>query len=565
MKKLISRVLLLFLLGFAYQSLAQVHYSGCSATGTNASAIGKQTTASGNNSLAGGYTSQATGSNSLAFGYNSKATQSTTTAIGNTATASGVGSMALGNYVKATTQNAFVIGTGTTASYPLTNSTANSIALGINSNKPTMLITKSLNNNYTGKVCIGPITTPEAKLHIRSDGNEDAGVMIEPSDKKSHQAFIHLFDSNHHITVDATGDMELNAGKGILNLQGNHYCFGPQEKKKMRLYTNDRPSFYVNVLREKEVELRDGEGSSFAIDFDDAALSIRTALYQTPRGSIITNWKDVLFLCTDGKIGLGTKTTYVKNDSDKSLEIHAPQTIELESGNITLSGKIGINTTNTVNDYALAVNGGIISTKVYIKEVKQWPDYVFSDDYPLMGLEELKNYLDDHQHLPGLPSEKKVLTSGYDLNEMQSSLLQKIEELTRYILLLQDEINELKSQKTLFQDSIVFTYDSNGNRSSRNLIFERIVSPQLPTAAVIPSAFSLFPNPTPGEFCLQANESDKTIIMHATLLSVSGSVLEEKHITGDKATFNLSNQPNGIYLLEVDGPHGHETWKVIKN
>lgn len=562
MKKLISRVLIIFLFGIVYQSPAQIHYSGCSATGTNASAIGKQTIASGNNSLAGGYTSQATGSNSLAFGYNSKATQSTTTAIGNTSTASGVGSMALGNYVKATAQNAFVIGSGTTANYPLTNSTANSIALGINSNKPTILITKSLNNNYTGKVCIGPITSPQAKLHIKSDSNEDAGVMIEPSDKKNHQAFIHLFDSNHHITVDAVGDMELNAGEGILNFQGTHYCFGVQEKKKTRLYTTDSPSIYVNALREKDVEVRDGEGSSFAIDFNDAALSIRTALYQTPRGSIITNWKDALFLCTDGKIGIGTKTTYVKNNFDKSLEIHAPQAIELESGNITLSGKIGINTANTVNDYALAVNGGIISTKVYIKEVKQWPDYVFSDDYPLMGLEELRKYLDDHQHLPGFPSEKEVLTNGYDVNEMQSSMLQKIEELTRYILLLQDEINELKNEKTIFQDSIVFTYDSNGNRTSRNLVFERIVHPQLPT--VKPSAFSLFPNPTPGEFCLQVNEPDKTSNVHATLINVSGSVLEEKDITGNKATFNLSKQPNGIYLLEIDGPQEHETWKVIK-
>ena len=100
MKKLISQVLFLFLLGFTCPSQAQVQYNGCSATGNNASAIGKQNTASGNNSLAGGYTTQATGSNSLAFGYNSKATQSTTTAMGNTAIASGIGSMALGNYAK---------------------------------------------------------------------------------------------------------------------------------------------------------------------------------------------------------------------------------------------------------------------------------------------------------------------------------------------------------------------------------------------------------------------------------------------------------------------------------
>ena len=464
MKKLISQILILFLLGLVYQSHAQVQYSGCSATGTNASAIGKQTTASGNNSFAAGYATQATASNSMAFGYNSKATQSTTTAVGNTAIASGTGSMALGNYVKATAQNAFVLGTGTTASYPLTNNIPNSIAFGVNSNKPTLLITKSLNNNYTGKIGIGAITEPQAKLHIKSDNNEDASVKIEPTDKSGHKAFITLFDDAHHIMVDHTANMELNAGTGSMKIQGN------------------------------------------------------------------------------------------------ALEILAPQTTNLESANITFTGKVGINTVNHVDGYALAVDGGLISTKVYIKEVKQWPDYVFADDYPLMGLEDLKHYLADHRHLPGLPCEKEVLDQGYDLNEMQSAMLQKIEELTRYILHLQDEINALKH----INDSVVFTYDSNGNRNSRSLVFERVIQPDIPNTAIVPSVYSLFPNPTSGEFSLQWNLPNENNLVHAILLSVTGIVLEEKETTGQNITFDLSRQPEGIYLLEVDGPTGHETWKIIK-
>lgn len=447
MKTHISIIFFIFLLGFAFQSHAQVQYNGCSATGTYASAIGKQTIASGNNSLAGGYTSQATGSNSLAFGYNSQATQSTTMAIGNTAIASGTGSVALGNYVRATAQNAFVFGTGTTANYPLTNSTANSIAFGVNSNKPTLLITKSMNNNFTGKVCIGSVTNPQAKLHLKSDSNEDAGVFIEPTDKNGHKAFIKLFDDNHRITVDHTADMELNAGSGGLKLL---------------------------------------------------------------------------------------------------------------SPNIILTGKVGINTVNEVKDYALAVDGGIISTKVYIKEVKQWPDYVFSDDHSLMGLEELKDYLADKRHLPGIPSEKEIIDIGYDLGEMQASMLIKIEELTRYILLLQDEIDELKH----YGDSIVFTYDCNGNRISRSLAFER-VTPKLPNTVVTPSAYTLFPNPTTGEFTLQLNNPSENVT-HAVLLNMAGTILEEKETASPDIVFNLSQHSNGIYLLEIDGPTGHETWKVIK-
>ncbi len=472
--------------------------------------------------------------------------------------------MALGNYVIATAQNAFVLGSGTTANYPLTNSTANSIALGVNSNMPTMLITKSLNNNFTGKVAIGPITSPQAKLHIKSDNNEDAGVMIEPTDKTNHKAFLTLFDDTHSISVDNTAAMELNAGTGALKLQGGNYCFGTGGEKKAWLYTSGTPSFYINAMRNGSNEVRDLESTSYAIDFNEGGMTLRTAVNQLPRGSVISNWKNALIVSTDGKIGIGSNTTYLKNDLDKQLVVHAPNALNMDAANITLSGKIGINTVNEVNGYTLAVDGGIISTKVYIKEVKQWPDYVFADDYSLMSLGELKCYLAENRHLPGLPSEKEILDNGYDINEMQCAMLQKIEELTQYVLQLQDEIEALKQQEKPGGDTIIFTYDNNGNRVFRRLAFERIIQPGTPTAAVASSAYTLYPNPTYGIFSLQCNDDNRSSTIRATLLNVSGVILESKEIEGNTATFDLSRQPEGIYLLEVDGPTGSETWRVVK-
>ena len=543
---------------------AQVQYSGCTVTGTNASAIGKSNTASGNNSFAGGYGSQATGSNSFAFGYNSKATQSTTSALGNTAMASGAGSMAIGNYVKATAPNAFVFGSGATASYPLTNGTDNSIAFGTNSNKPTMLITKSLNNNYTGKVAIGQITNPQAKLHVKSDNNEDAGVFIEPANTNSYKAFIKLFDNNHSITVDKTAAMELNSGNGALNFRGNNYCFGSLNERKARIYTSGTPSLYVNAIRTNTGECREGEGSSFAIDFDNTGMVFRSATYINPRGSEITNWKKTLFLCTDGKIGIGSTNTYIKSPSNSDLVINAPKSLELKSDNISLTGKIGINTVNHVDDYALAVNGGIISTKVYIKEVKLWPDYVFADDYSLMGLDELRLYLNENRHLPGIPGEKEIVANGYDMSEMQTLMMEKIEEMTRYILLLQDEIDLLKS-KTSTEDSIVFSYDNNGNRIARSLTFKRMVAPNAKDQISQAPNCDLFPNPTPGVFSVLLKDHDKSTPVHATLLTSNGVVIEEKDLEDNPATFDLSGQSQGIYLLEIEGPEGRQTWKVIKH
>ena len=469
--------------------------------------------------------------------------------------------MAIGNYVKVTGQNAFVFGSGTTASYPLTNSTDNSIAFGVNSNKPTMLITKSLNNNYTGQVAIGQVTTPQAKLHLKSDNNEDAGVFIEPSNTTSYKAFIKLFDNNHSISVDKTSAMELNSGTGVINFKGESYCFGTSGEKKAHLYTNNIPAFYINASRIGNIESRESDGSSFAIDFNNNGVTFRSAIYQDPRGSEINNWKTSLLLLTDGKIGIGTNDTYLEKAADNSLKIITPKAMDLQSGTITLSGKVGINTVNNTNGYALAVDGGIVSNKVFIKEVKLWPDYVFSDDYQLMGLEELRSYIKENRHLPGIPSEDKITQDGYDLNEMQTLMMEKIEEMTRYILLLQDEINEMKA-KTPSGDTIVFSYDDNGNRISRSLMFQKVTLPDLSNTAIQPFSCDLFPNPTPGMFTVQIKEPVKT---HATLLTINGVILEEKDIADGQATFDLSGQPAGIYFLEIGSSEERQTWKVIKH
>ena len=62
------------------------------------------------------------------------------------------------------------------------------------------------------------------------------------------------------------------------------------------------------------------------------------------------------------------------------------------------------------------------------------PDYVFEDDYELMPLEELQNFIDTHGHLPGIASAKQVNEGGLDLAGTQLDQLRKIEELTLYTL-----------------------------------------------------------------------------------------------------------------------------------
>ncbi len=89
-----------------------------------------------------------------------------------------------------------------------------------------------------------------------------------------------------------------------------------------------------------------------------------------------------------------------------------------------------------------------IDGKLYAKEIEVktnvWADYVFNSDHELMPLNELENFIKTNKHLPDIPSEREVKDSGINLAEMNAKLLQKVEELTLYIIEQQKQIDELK-------------------------------------------------------------------------------------------------------------------------
>ena len=98
---------------------------------------------------------------------------------------------------------------------------------------------------------------------------------------------------------------------------------------------------------------------------------------------------------------------------------------------INQDGNVGIGT-ETPNGYKLAVNGTIRAKEIKVET--NWADFVFKDDYQLMKLSDLEDFIEGNGHLPEIPTEKEVEENGISLGEMNSKLLQKIEELTLYII-----------------------------------------------------------------------------------------------------------------------------------
>ncbi|NVM62183.1 hypothetical protein FHW88_000459 [Mucilaginibacter sp. SG538B] len=107
---------------------------------------------------------------------------------------------------------------------------------------------------------------------------------------------------------------------------------------------------------------------------------------------------------------------------------------------------IGLTTGATGNN-KLAVGGGVIAEAVTVKLQANWPDYVFKKDYQLKPLQEVKNYIEQHQHLPEIPSEQEMIENGLNVGEMNKLLMKKVEELTLYLIEKDKETRELKESK----------------------------------------------------------------------------------------------------------------------
>lgn len=119
---------------------------------------------------------------------------------------------------------------------------------------------------------------------------------------------------------------------------------------------------------------------------------------------------------------------------------------------ISDGGKVGIgldpDELNTPEDYKLYVATGILTEKVKValRHTSDWADYVFKKDYKLLSLSEVESFIHKNGHLPGVPSAEEVKESGIDVARMDAKLLEKIEELTLYVIELKKENAAIKMQ-----------------------------------------------------------------------------------------------------------------------
>jgi len=270
-----------------------------------------------------------------------------------------------------------------------------------------------------GYVGIGT-DAPKAKLHIK--GYNEAGdnsfqdqrdpvLLLEPATWGSGRfgkiKFGDVGDDNHYIKSGHTIGMEIKDVDGIK-------------------FTANSSSFF---------------------SFTGGNVGIGTTS-PTARLEIAGNFKTVESGVTavigvyNGTLNGNNKGTYLNTTSNHPLYFSTYNNYAQMT--LATTGNVGIGTTNP-GSYKLAVEGTIGAREVEVK-TGSWADFVFDNEYKLKSLKEVEHYIATHKHLPDVPSEATVKKDGINVAKMDAVLLQKIEELTLYLIEQNKQIDSLKKE-----------------------------------------------------------------------------------------------------------------------
>lgn len=143
--------------------------------------------------------------------------------------------------------------------------------------------------------------------------------------------------------------------------------------------------------------------------------------------------------------GEASSATSWYNDDD----ISSKKTLEIRWNNIYNTGQIVVGpkaiTSGSHQDFRMSIDGKLVAKEIYVT-ANNWADYVFEKDYKLIDLDELEKFIDTKKHLPNIPSTSEIKEYGIDIANTNRLLLEKIEELTLYILQQNKKIKQLEKK-----------------------------------------------------------------------------------------------------------------------
>jgi hypothetical protein len=274
--------------------------------------------------------------------------------------------------------------------------------VGIGTSNPQARLDVRGKSRFSQQVVIGQSNEGNSKLLIKSDPSSPSITVKSYHSLNSFDVF--QVGSNGQITMDRSSASAWSYGFKMLAENKDLKAFNITNE------TTEVDHFMVWGDGRIDLQMDGGDG--------DKAIRIRNL-------NLNPNNNDVFYVRNDGSIESGKHKIKATEVNQKVIEVRSSEDDET---------------------FRLLSDGRLYLTAVHVRLPEHFPDYVFEPGYKLMPLNELERHIKEHQRLPNMPSAEEVSKNGVDLGEMNRLLVEKVEELTLYILEMEQRLKTLENK-----------------------------------------------------------------------------------------------------------------------
>ena len=313
----------------------------------------------------------------------------------------------------------------------------------------------------SGSVGVGTVS-PSQKLQVVGSIKADSCVIVGDSlivKKDARVAKDMKIEGLLYVNKNILGNKDLNIGRNA--------SVGKNLTVEKKIIAPNLP--IANSLGNKQIIVSGANGviktikSRALLDliYSEQCIQNADGTYPNPTWS---NKPGVLYAgapCPPGtKIGVGTKNPVAKVDIRGKVVFSDQQITPNINYNtffqITTAKEKALVVKNDNNEDVFRVlsNGTVWATEINVDQKSDFPDYVFDDNYPLMPLKDLEAFIKAKHHLPNIPTAAEVKNEGQNIADLQLKQMEKIEELTLYMIQINKRLEDLEKENAVLKSKI---------------------------------------------------------------------------------------------------------------